>query len=104
MNNDGNDRLCFTSRNSQAALEGFDLREERFLFEIAQDFMPIQDGVHVVQGGVKERLEVVLLFAGRDARDDLIEIEIAEKKWGLQAFLGLSCLQLFRRVCCSKSW
>jgi hypothetical protein len=52
-------------------------------FEIAQNLVPINDRIDIPQGGGAERPQIVLVSAGGDGVDDLVEVEIGEDGRGL---------------------
>ena len=59
--------------------KGFDAGKDADIFEILHDLVTKRDGVNIVQGHIKKGLQVIFLLAGRDAGDDLVEIEIDKK-------------------------
>ncbi len=49
-----------------------DMLKEKGIFEVPEYIMAIVDGVDIVQWSIKERLQIIFLFAGGDRVDDLI--------------------------------
>ena len=73
-------------REVQVAAGALHLLRERarggcdlLLFQIAEDLLPVDDRVGVAQRRVEERLERVLVAAGDDRLDGLVEVEVAEE-------------------------
>ncbi|WP_284206701.1 hypothetical protein [Mesorhizobium tianshanense] len=69
--------------------------KESVVFEVAKDFVAIADSVDIMQGRVKERLQIVLVASHRDGRDDLIEVQVHETGGCFYNFLRCSTKYAF---------
>jgi hypothetical protein len=52
---------------------------QRSTFEILHHFVAILDRIDTLQTGVKERFQIVFVFAGSDGIYDLITIQVGEE-------------------------
>jgi len=51
-----------------------DALEQLFVFKVLEYFVPIVDGIDILQGCVKKWFQMILLLSGRDGVYNLIEI------------------------------
>ena len=59
--------------------EGTDVPEQRLVLKVPQYVVAIIDRLHTAQRGVEEGLQVVFFAAGRDGRDNLVQIQVREE-------------------------
>src|SRR5262249_44394347 len=52
-------------------------------FEITQNLVPINNRIDIPQGGGEQRAQIVLVSAGGEGVDDLVEVEIGQDGRGL---------------------
>ena len=73
------------------------MAQQAGVFEIAHDFMAIEDRIDVAQGGVEKWREIVFLFAGGDRRDDLIEVQVGEEVGRGERFAARAAFRAFKQ-------
>ena len=71
--------------------------QEVGVFEIAHDFMAIENRIGIVQRPMEKRRKVVFLFAGGDRRDDLIEVQVDKKVGRGERVAGWAAFRAFKQ-------
>ncbi len=67
------------AHSAHLSREQLDRLHQNLVFEILHDSLTIRDRVEIIQPGVVERREVVVLPVGRDGVDDLVQIQITKE-------------------------
>ena len=88
----------------QGRRESLYIVEDNDVFEIAHDFMPIQDRVHIAERPMEKRSEVVFALPYGNRRDNLIKIQVDKKVGRSQGFARAGGLPRYGTICCGTSW